>query len=541
MLRWFESDQTERALFDSYWEDAARFVWPNQKDFTGNVPPTQGVKKNEEIYNDTPTGNAKKYAAVLEALLTRRSTRWHRMAARDETLRRVPRVRAYYEAVATDLFAVRQAREAGCYSALAQCYRADGVFGNDALWIDERVDPVTRQREGIRYRAMPIRDVWVGRGWQDEINRAFVRYQLEAGELVRKFDPARIPQRWIDKAQSKPTEKATLLTALLPNPSYEPRSPFSRAWSATELLLDERTALSEASDAYHELPLIYTSGERAPWETYGRGVAMDVLPTIKTLNQIVKDALRAAEKMADPPLLVRDDGVLGVSRAVRLRSGGITRGGIDKNGRPMVQALHTGGSIQGAIEMLEYLERKLDRHFLVDLFTLLVERPQMTAAEILERSSEKGMFVGPIIGTHQEQKLAPMVRREYGLRARQGSLPEMPPELVEAGGQYELEYETPAQQLQRAGETAAIEQTLASLIPLGQVDPRALEIVDLEKTGRRIAELRGYPSDLIRSERQVARAIEVRSREAKAAEEAAALPDKARALKDIAAAEASAA
>lgn len=540
LLRLYENDQTERAIFDTHWEDAGAYVWPNHKDFTSqNV--TQGAKKNLHLYTDTATTNAKKYAAVLEALLSRRSTKWHRLSAKDETLRKIPRVRKFYDAVAEDLFAVREAEGSACYEALSTCYRAEGVFGNDALWVDEKVDRLTGKREGIRYRALPVRDVFVGRGWQDEIVRAFVRYELAAAELPEKFGEERIPARWLEKAKSKPTERANLVTALTLNPAYDPRSPFSRPWSVHEILVDERTAVREEASAYHELPLIYTSAERAPSEIYGRSIAMDVLPTVKTLNEMMKAALRSAEKGADPPLLVRDDGVLGVSRAVRLRPGGLTRGGIDKDGRPMVQALHTGASIAGIVDLLEYFERKLDRHFLVDVFTLLVERSgKMTAREIAERSAEKGVFLGPVVGGHQGQKLAPMVRREIGIRARQGALPEPPGELLEAGIGYQLIYETPAQQLQRAGEVEAIEATIASAVPLGEIDRRALLLFDMGKVSRKLAELRGFPGELMRSEREVEQEAQAAAQEAARAEAQATLPDRAKALRDVAQAEAAA-
>ncbi len=508
LLRLWETAKTLRAQFDTYWEDTIKYVWASQGSVIGDSTP--GTQRNLELFSDTPSGHSLKYAAVLEALMTRRSTRWHKLTADERALRRDPEVQTYFEGVADELFAARQARGAGCYSALATCYRSEGVLGNDALWVDELVDTRTGMRAGIRYKALALRDVWVTRDFQEQPNRAFRRYPLDAGELVKRFPMERIPAKWLEKAKTKPLEEVELLTVIYPNPRHDPESVLSKAWSVAEIMPTEKAVLDERENGYDELPLIFTSAERAPWESYGRGWAMDLLPTIKTLNEMVRSIVRVAHKQADPPIIVRDDGVLGVTRAVRLRPGGITRGGIDENGRKMVDTLYTGQQAQIAIDLLEYFERKLDRRALVDLFTLLVERPQMTAAEILERSSEKGMFVGPIVGTHQEQKLAPMIEREIGILGRQGRLPEMPPQLAEAGGFYAAEYETPAQQLQRAGEVQAIEQTLARLLELGQTIPEAVELPDWPKTTRRIAELRGFPTELTKSPRAVERAVAAR-------------------------------
>jgi hypothetical protein len=535
----WDAAKDARAVFDSYFESTARYVWPNQKNFTSKE--TQGVEKNLDLYDDTAPVNAKKYAAVLETLLTRRGTRWHRITASEEPLRKVARVRDYHDQVLDVLFREREAKQAGCYENLSQCYRSEGVLGNDCLFLDDRFDRVTKKRDGIRYRMEPLRDIWITRNWQGVVERVFRRYELSAENLLANFEPGRIPEKWHEKAKNKPLEMAELLMVVEPNPDYDPNNVYSKPFSEFNLMPTEKAVLRDLENGYDEMPFIFTSAERAPGEDYGRGIAMDLLPTIKTMNRMIRDMLRAAEKQADPPLLTADDGVLGVRRAVRLRAGGLTIGGMNRDGKRMVDPLYTGANIGITEALLQHFTAKLDRAFFVDLFTLLTERPQMTAAEILERASEKGVFVGPVVGSHQEQKLAPMVEREIGILARQGKLPPMPPELVEAGGLYVMEYETPAQQMQRAGEVRSISETIADLRALAELDPDALEVIDLRAAGRHIANLRGTPSKLLRSEAEVERRSKLRLAAAERENMLAQIPPAAAAAKDIAGAAAMAA
>lgn len=531
LCRWWADLQNERATFDSHWSEAGRYVWPNQKDFlTPQV--VQGEKKNLEVFDDTATENSKKYAAVLETVLTRRSTRWHKMTARDPKLRKSSRIRSYFKAVEDVLFEEREARLSGCYASLAQCYRSLGVFGNDALMVDDRWE--NGRRVGLRYKALDLRDVWVARDWQGGVAAIFHRYRLAASQLAVKYPADRIPPEFLERAKVRPFDTVEILLAVTANPAHRQGDLSSKPFIASELLVERKLTLLEGG--YWELPIIFSRSEVANGEAYGRGPAMDLLPTIKTLNQMIRDSLRAGHKRADPPLLMRDDGLLGVTRAVRLKAGGLTRGGVDHNGRPMVLPLYTGGEPALALEMVEYFTKKLDRAFLVDLFTLLVERPQMTASEILERASEKGTFLGPTVGGQQSEKLAPMVEREIGLLHRQGKLPQMPDELIEAGGQFVLEYETPAAQMQRAGEVQAIESWALSVGVLGQQDPRAARVPDYEKIARKLAELRGVPPELVRDERAVEKLTREEAPIAAAAAAAEAVPQVAKGARDLSAA-----
>ena len=51
-----------------------------------------------------------------------------------------------------------------------------------------------------------------------------------------------------------------------------------------------------------------------------------MLADVKMLNRMDRTTIRAAEKMADPPLLAGDEGVV---KAARTYSGGVTYGALD--------------------------------------------------------------------------------------------------------------------------------------------------------------------------------------------------------------------
>jgi hypothetical protein len=534
LCRQWEQAKGKRANFDTHWEDAHRYAWPNSRDFTSQTI-TQGARKNFELFDETLMEDTKKGAHVLEAVLSRRGTRWASTSALATELRKNARIREYLRQVDEVLYAHRETGGAACYSALHQTYRCQLVAGNDALWVDDRFDERTKRKVGIRWKALDLRDVWVERDWQGFPAVIFRRFTLNVEQIAEQFERDRVPQRIRERAATHPFEPLDLLTVLRPNPDHEPEDPFSKAILAVDLLPSEKAILREGG--YEEWPLIFSSGEIAPGEGYGRGIAMDLLPAAKSLNRIIRDMLIATEKRANPPLLYHDDGELGVKRAIRLRAGALTKGAVSADGKPLVQPLYTGADIAVGLELAERLEQKIHRATFVDLFTLLVEKPQMTATEILERAAEKGVFLGPIVGDQQGQKLAPMTDREIGLHARAGRLPPMPEELAEAGGLIALEYETPAAQFQRAGEIRQIEEGIASLAALDQVYPGVREVADGEATARRLLELRGIRGDIVRDKRAYQRVLDAQRPAQLRSEVVESLPAVAKGVRDLAGAQ----
>src|ERR1700692_2198488 len=92
--------------------------------------------------------------------------------------------------------------------------------------------------------------------------------------------------------------------------------------------------------------------------------------------------------------------------------------------------------------------------FLVTLFQILTESPQMTATEVIERTQEKGILLAPTVGRQQSERLGPQIHRELDVLASQGLLLPMPPALREAKGAYSIVYTSPLSRAMREQEAA---------------------------------------------------------------------------------------
>ena len=125
----------------------------------------------------------------------------------------------------------------------------------------------------------------------------------------------------------------------------------------------------------------------------------------------------------------------------------------------------------------------------------------MTATEVLERAREKGALLSPTMGRQQSEALGPMIEREVDLLVMQGLLPPLPPALVEAEGEFEIEYDSPLTRSQRAEEAAGWLRTLEAAIAYANTtqDLSALDHFNVDVIYPQLAEINAVPASWMNS------------------------------------------
>jgi hypothetical protein len=252
--------------------------------------------------------------------------------------------------------------------------------------------------------------------------------------------------------------------------------------------IDGQKLLSEGG--YRTFPAPTTRYDQTPGETYGRSPAMMVLPAIKTLNAQKRDFLTQGHRAGTPVLLTTDDGMVDFS----MRPGALNKGGMSADGKPLVGVL-PAGNIQVTKEMMDEERLLINDAFLVTLFQILTEAPQMTATEVIERTNEKGILLAPTVGRQQSEYLGPMIERELDLLADAGLLPPMPPVLQEAQGEYTVVYTSPLAKAMRAQEVAGfgrVMEMLGGIVNITQ-DPSVLDQFDFDVISREVADIQAVP------------------------------------------------
>ena len=332
-------------------------------------------------------------------------------------------------------------------------------------------------------------------------------------------------------AKDKKDEEFEIIHCVLPIADVENdiTLPEEMKFASFYISVKDREVLREGG--FRTFPYITPRYVVAPNEMYGRGPGMSVLPDIKMLNEMEKTTIRAAHKAIDPPLLMSDDGIL---TRINSKPGGLNVGGVDRNGRQTVQPLQGGANFSLGEDQKERKRKTINDAFLVTLFQVLVDNPRMTATEVMERAQEKGALLSPAMGRLQNEALAPMIERELDILMNAEIIPPMPQILIEAQGEFEIEFDSPLSRIQRAEEVVGIQRMFNDMVPLMQTNPEVADIINADEVTRVLSEVHGVPFRIIKTDDEVTQVRQGRAQAQQQQQQQEAIPEQAQALKTAA-------
>ncbi len=528
-IRRWEKIKGARVNHDRTWQRLQEIVWPFAGDF--NTSTTPGERRTDRVYESSATLALERFAAFMESLLTPRNQTWHRLRSSIPELNESQAVKEWFDLANQRLFQVRNDPAARYYSQKHEGYKALGAFGNDTLFVDERPGG------GIRYKHCHLGHTWVEQNHEGVVDTVYYQYDLTAHQAVQKWGP-RAPDSAHRAMESDPLRSSQYVHVVKPRKNYDPQRVDVEGMAFESLVIHVEEMQVVERGGYHEQPYLFSRYTVNPAEIYGRGPAELILPDIEMLQEQEKTLQRSGHKAADPPLLLQSDGPLGRGqKRVSLKPGGLTYGGLDMNGRPAVVPLQTGANLPITIEMMEQKREAVSASFLNSLFLQLTQDRQMTATEVLERAKEKGQLLAPTTGRQEAEMLGPQIDRERGIGQRQGWLPPMPQELIEAPD-FEIIYDNEAARLQRSEDALAIERTAGWAIQAAAngADPTILEVPDWHAMFRKMAEINGVPADLLKDDAEVQAAIAAQAQQSQQQESLAMAQQGASAMKDLKAA-----
>jgi head-to-tail connecting protein len=490
-----------RGNWNSHWTEIAERIYPMHAYLFQNYSQItqQGDKRNFAVYDSTGILALQRFGAILDSLLTPRNQFWHQLKPDDSTLRQDKSTRLWFDKANQLLFEHRY-RPNGNFAAQNQLqYLSLGAYGTGILFVD-RLDPRGGDK-GIRYRNSHLGEIFLQENHQGIVDRCFRHFQMTARQMVQKFQD-KCPQGVLAIVDQFPERQFFLIHAVVPNDDRDPyRKDFKgMKWSSFYVSEEHSEVVEEGG--YREMPYIISRYTQAPNEAYGRSPAMDVLPALKTLNEQKKTMLMAGHRALDPVLLAHDDGVVA---SFNFQAGSINYGGVTSDGRPLVVPLPTGNLPDGR-ELMEDERKLIKDSFLVSLFDILTESPEMTATQVLERIKEKGILLAPTVGRQDSEYLGPLVIREMDLLKDQGLLPPMPKMLAQSKGQYKIVFDSPITRTQKSEWASGAVRAMEIFTNYSQAtqDPSILDYIDMDHAAPQIADIYGMPQSWIRSSQAIA-------------------------------------
>lgn len=476
-LNWL---QKSRSTWESHWQELAVRFLPRRADFTGQQ--TAGAKRTEGNFDGTPMQAVRDMASALDAMLKPKTSNWFAVHAQDEALDEVDSVRAWLEDSA------RRMRTA-IYAAGAKFLERTGevdndlvTFGTGLLFIGEKMG-----KGELLFRSLRLADSYIAESAEGDVDTIFRTFKYSARQAEQAFGREALGEKVLEALEGdEPDKEFRFLHAIMPRQEREPGRLDNRNMPFASFVVEIESEHIIEESGFHEFPVAVPRWDTATGEVYGRSPGMLALPDANSLNAMGRTMLRTGQKIADPPLLAPDDGVIGPTRSF---PGGITyydaslfrRGG----GVP-IQAMQTGANLPITLEMQNQTRKQIWAAFFRDVLRLPVPGKQMTATEILERRQEFLRVIGPTFGRLETGYTAAIAERVFGILFRAGAFAELPEAL--RGRRVKFEYTSVVQKVQKQIEIAAAAATVDVLAPFAAADPTIMDNFDSNTIARDIAE-----------------------------------------------------
>jgi hypothetical protein len=530
ILHEFSQLTTWRNNFAPQWEETAQLILPTSRNTfyyqNFNWP---GMKKTDRQIDSTGALALNRFAAICDSLLTPRNQIWHALTANNDYVMKDRGTRLWFEQVTKILFKYRYAPIANFSSQNYSNFQSLGAFGNATMFIDAFDGRQHGGARGLRYKGVPLGETFFGESHQGIVDRVIRWFRLTAVQAAQKWGKDRLPQNLLSAIANNSQWPYSFLHCIKPRDDYDPGRLDTRALPfSSHYVSVEGQCLMAAEGGYRTFPYAISRYDQTPNEVYGRGPAQMVLPALKTLNAQKSVFLKQGHRAADPILLIADDGLMNMNMV----PGAQNKGGVTQDGKELVKTLPTG-NIQINKEMMQEERSLINDAFLVTLFQILTETPQMTATEVIERTNEKGILLAPTMGRQQSEYLGPMIDRELDVLNALRALPPMPPRLREARGEYQIVYTSPLARAQKAQEAAGFMRTVESVKELVNItqDMSLLDRFNFDAAVPAIAEIQAVPESWMADDQMVAQKRKARAASQQRQEQIQAAPAQAAMMK----------
>lgn len=524
--RRLDTMETRRTGFERVWQRAAELADPKNANFTVEYGPG-GFNKGTKKTDNTVAQAVPKWAAAIDGLTTPKTQKWHGLATSDEYLN--DRYADWLERQCDRLFAIRYAAGSNFASAHFENLKNMAVYGNGPFSVTENYG------FGISYRAWPVREFYTEQNADGEVDVFFRKFKLDKRKALQQFGE-NCPRQIIDSNDL--TAEWEFLHAVYPNDDYRPArlDGTHRRYNSVYCCLTTGEVVEESG--YHVCPFFYPRYDvfASLQEPYGYSPVMQMMPEVRTLAAMMRTNLKTAQRSSDPTWLLANDDIINANRVGVPNA--IIPGGLSENGSPLVVPMQAPNALPFSLEMLQDIRSTIREGFELNLFTVLVNRPDMTATEVLQRAQETATLLSPTTSRLERELLSGVIAKELEICTRAGQLEPMPPEMQEAlaAGQAALQvrYESPIRKAQDAGTGAAILRTVELAGALQPFDPSIKNLINAPRILKEIAKVYGAPAKIFNTEEEKAAADLNDAQLAQAEQMLAAAPVIGKTAKDLA-------
>lgn len=424
------ASKTTREYWRGFMDEAYKYIFPNRNTWDSYPSTTdpEAKRKNPDVYDITAPLAARSFVGKMFTVLTPPFKRWAQYTAGTAIPKeRRKAVNEYLQTENEKLF--NYIKQSNFPLAITECYM-DIIMGTAVLMIEEGPD-----EKPLIFSCLPTSTCSFEEDSQSIIQNIYrEHYKLKMRDILGKWPNAVIPADRKTQIEADTETEFALLDCIIYDEDKQNYTYY------VSFLDDARVIFQETSPSQR---IIVFRWNKLPGEVWGRGIAHDAMPTIKSVNEEIKLMFEASEIGTFPPMIAYDGAFFNTSNINLSPKTFITVKGLPGQAPP-IRSLEFNPNLQLAQLVISELQNIIKRAF-YDEPLGPIDAPKKTATEVSIRQQSFAEEIGAAFGRLEIEFLSRIIERCTYILRKKGFLDRG---IVIDSKQIDLKYQSPLALLQ---------------------------------------------------------------------------------------------
>lgn len=510
--------------FEAHHKEISQYIEPRRGRYL-STDANQGSKRNQSVVDPVARRSSRIQTAGMMAGMTSPARPWFTLGLEDKELEEYRPVKEWLSVVTQRMLAVL--KKSNYYNVQPLQYKEQGLFGQMPKICVEDSQHV------VRFIPCTVGTYRIAQNAHMVVDTLYRRVVLTTKQCVERFGRDRISDRMkLAATAGNWFVEFEVVNIIEPRKMYDPMrlDTLNMPWASYWFDFHGEAPQLMAESGFRERPFTCSRWEVNGEDTYGLAPGMDALGDVKELVHNHRKKQQIIDKLATPPM--KGPAML-ENKTKDLRAGGFTAVA-ENQGTGKFEPAHLVDAralteIRGEIQDKR---QRIEEAFFVDLFQAIsrMDRREVTAREIAERSEEKLLALGPVLESNEYEDLSPTIDRVYAIMERKGLIPPPPEELDQMP--LKVEYISTLSQAQKMIGIGGIERLASYVGAVAAVKPEVVDKFDADQSVDEMGEMLGVPPGVIRTDDEVAADRQARAEQQQQAAQLDQMTQAAKAAKD---------
>lgn len=472
----------DRKHYETLWETAYEYIAPERAVFFRKNDRSPN-EVGDSVFDSTAIDAAERLANLIQARLIPSQRRWARMTpgANVDDAGEREALRGPLADMERRLFAFLQ--QTNLYQEVQPLLLDRIIGGLGTLMVTE-----DRVNDTLHFRNIPLSEVAVQEDAGGEVSLVVRKAKWSIRDVEGHFGEGKVPDTVKQRAGGKKDSRDLTV--------YQVNSrTVTGEWDFHAYLEHERTQLFHDVQPFPRL--LATRWAKVPGSAYGRGPGLRALADVRALNKVKEMSLLNAGKAIAGAYTVVDDGVVN-PYTLSMEAGSFNPVASNDINNPTIREFPQSGNFDVSMFQMDNLKASIREVFLADQFGQ-PERTPRSATEVAERTSITAQELGTTVSRLQHELLLPLLRLVAAWMGEKELLPKLPLD----GNILDVEFVSQLARAQWMEDAENIVEFAMTAGQFGQMDPKAGMVLDGVAALRQLAEIRGVPPSITRTEEQI--------------------------------------